>query len=58
MNIALWGARRADQLSPIGDALGWQLDSQTMTEIDRILDESISNPVGPEFMAPPSRAAA
>jgi aryl-alcohol dehydrogenase-like predicted oxidoreductase len=58
MNIALWGARRADQLSPIGDALGWQLDGQTMAEIDSILGETISNPVGPEFMAPPSRAAA
>lgn len=58
MNIALWGARRADQLSPIGDALGWQLDEQTMTEIDSILSETISNPVGPEFMAPPSRSAA
>jgi aryl-alcohol dehydrogenase-like predicted oxidoreductase len=58
MNIALWGARRADQLSPIGDALGWQLDEQTMTEIDSILSETISNPVGPEFMAPPSRTAA
>src|ERR1700741_1291948 len=41
MNIALWGARRADQLSPIGDALGWQIDSQVMAEIDQILRKSI-----------------
>jgi aryl-alcohol dehydrogenase-like predicted oxidoreductase len=58
MNIALWGARRADQLSPIGDALGWQLDSEVMVEIDSILSETIKSPVGPEFMAPPNRAAA
>jgi aryl-alcohol dehydrogenase-like predicted oxidoreductase len=58
MNIALWGARRADQLSPIGDALGWQLDSEVMAEIDSILSETIKSPVGPEFMAPPNRAAA
>jgi aryl-alcohol dehydrogenase-like predicted oxidoreductase len=58
MNIALWGARRADQLSPIVDVLGWRIDSDTMAEIDRILDETIKNPVGPEFMAPPERVAA
>jgi aryl-alcohol dehydrogenase-like predicted oxidoreductase len=58
MNIALWGARRADQLYPIGDAFGWQIDSQVMAEIDTILGETIKDPVGPEFMAPPDRAAA
>jgi aryl-alcohol dehydrogenase-like predicted oxidoreductase len=58
MNIALWGARRADQLSPIGGALGWQIDSEVMAEIDRVLRETIKDPVGPEFMAPPDRAAA
>jgi aryl-alcohol dehydrogenase-like predicted oxidoreductase len=58
MNIALWGARRADQLSPIADVLGWRIDGDTMGEIDRILRETIKNPVGPEFMAPPDRVAA
>jgi aryl-alcohol dehydrogenase-like predicted oxidoreductase len=58
MNIALWGARRADQLSPIGDALGWKISSQVMAEIDQILRETIKDPVGPEFMAPPERVVA
>jgi aryl-alcohol dehydrogenase-like predicted oxidoreductase len=57
-NIALWGARRADQLSPIADAMGWRIDSSAMAEIDQILQETITNPVGPEFMAPPDRLAA
>jgi aryl-alcohol dehydrogenase-like predicted oxidoreductase len=57
-NIALWGARRADQLSPIAGAFGWQIDAEAMTEIDRILERTIKDPVGPEFMAPPERAAA
>jgi hypothetical protein len=30
----------------------------TKAEIDRILRESITDPVGPEFMAPPSRSTA
>jgi len=54
--IALWGARRPDQLAPVEDALGWRLDRETHRVIDRILAETISDPVGPEFMAPPPRA--
>jgi aryl-alcohol dehydrogenase-like predicted oxidoreductase len=57
-NIALWGARRADQLAPIADVVGWHIDRPAMEEIDRILRETISDPVGPEFMAPPDRLAA
>jgi aryl-alcohol dehydrogenase-like predicted oxidoreductase len=57
-NIALWGARQASQLSPISGVLGWNIDSATMAEIDRILKETIIDPVGPEFMAPPDSLAA
>jgi aryl-alcohol dehydrogenase-like predicted oxidoreductase len=57
-NIALWGARRADQLSPIADVIGWHIDSSAMAEIDQILQDTIKDPIGPEFMAPPDRLAA
>jgi aryl-alcohol dehydrogenase-like predicted oxidoreductase len=57
-NIALWGARRADQLAPIAGVTGWHIDSAAMTDLDRILQETIRDPVGPEFMAPPDRVAA
>jgi len=58
MNIALWGARRADQLAPIADVAGWHIDSSAMARIDQILQETIRDPIGPEFMAPPDRLAA
>jgi aryl-alcohol dehydrogenase-like predicted oxidoreductase len=58
LNIALWGARRADQLAPIAGVVGWRIDSSAMTEIDQILRETVRDPVGPEFMAPPDRLAA
>lgn len=58
LNVALWGARRADQLSPIADVVGWRIDDDAMIEIDRILRDAIKDPVGPEFMAPPDREAA
>jgi aryl-alcohol dehydrogenase-like predicted oxidoreductase len=56
--IALWGARRPGQLVAVEDAMGWRLDASPMQEIDRILDETIKDKVGPEFMAPPPSHAA
>jgi aryl-alcohol dehydrogenase-like predicted oxidoreductase len=58
ITTALWGARHANQLLPVDEITGWRLDSSTKAEIDRILRETISNPVGPEFMAPPARSIA
>lgn len=55
VSIALWGARRPDQLDPVNDVMGWSLDEDAKAEIDRILDRNIKAPVGPEFMAPPLR---
>jgi hypothetical protein len=37
---------------------GWSLDASAKAEIDRILRETITDPVGPEFMAPPPRSVA
>ncbi|EQM74012.1 aldo/keto reductase [Pseudomonas stutzeri] len=53
--IALWGARRPDQLDGIDEAFGWTLSPQDLQDIDRLLAEHITDPVGPEFMAPPTR---
>jgi hypothetical protein len=52
---ALWGARHPAQLQPVDQIAGWSLDCATKTEIDRILREAITDPIGPEFMAPPAR---
>jgi aryl-alcohol dehydrogenase-like predicted oxidoreductase len=56
--IALWGARHPRQLDPIETTLGWHLDDLAKKRIDRILLQAVKDPVGPEFMAPPSRADA
>jgi hypothetical protein len=52
------GAPRPDQLEPVANVTGWRLDASAMTAIDRILETSIAEPVGSEFMALPVRAAA
>ncbi len=58
VSVALWGARRPDQLDAIEGVMGWTLDDETSDDIDRILSETISDPVGPEFMAPPENPSA
>jgi aryl-alcohol dehydrogenase-like predicted oxidoreductase len=57
ITTALWGARHPGQLQPVDQVAGWLLDAATKAEIDGILHELITTPVGPEFMAPPTRRA-
>ena len=58
ITTALWGARHPDQLQPVDEVTGWALAASAKAEIDRILRETIHDPVGPEFMAPPERSVA
>ena len=53
--IALWGARKPEQLQGLDEAFGWRLNSEDLAAIDAILAEHVKDPVGPEFMAPPTR---
>jgi aryl-alcohol dehydrogenase-like predicted oxidoreductase len=55
ISVALWGGRRPDQLQAALGVQGWSLDAATKANIDRILSDTITDPVGPEFMAPPQR---
>jgi aryl-alcohol dehydrogenase-like predicted oxidoreductase len=55
ITTALWGARHPGQLQPVDEVSGWSLDASAKDEIDRILRETVTDPVGPEFMAPPVR---
>ncbi|MBA2880966.1 aryl-alcohol dehydrogenase-like predicted oxidoreductase [Desulfosalsimonas propionicica] len=54
-SVALWGGRRPEQMEPLPDIFGWQLAEEDFAEMDQILAQAISDPVGPEFMAPPAR---
>jgi len=55
VSVALWGARHPDQLAPVDSAVGWKLGADALQTIDQILRETVTDPVGPEFMAPPAR---
>jgi aryl-alcohol dehydrogenase-like predicted oxidoreductase len=56
ITTALWGARHPEQLQPVNEVMGWSLDAAAKAEIDRILKDTVTDPVGPEFMAPPQRS--
>lgn len=53
--FALWGARTPDQLDAVANVPGWHLDDDARRQIAEIVDTHVTDPVGPEFMAPPSR---
>jgi aryl-alcohol dehydrogenase-like predicted oxidoreductase len=56
VSVALWGGRRPDQLRPTLGVAGWSLDAASRAKIDRILQATITDPIGPEFMAPLQRS--
>jgi aryl-alcohol dehydrogenase-like predicted oxidoreductase len=55
VSVALWGAKRPEQLDAVAGVMGWKLDAAAMAEIDRIVEESVTDPVGPEYLAPKVR---
>jgi len=55
INVALWGARKPEQIDAISSIWEWKLKPEDFKAIDAILNETISMPVGPEFMAPSTR---
>jgi aryl-alcohol dehydrogenase-like predicted oxidoreductase len=56
ISVALWGGRHPDQLEPAVDVAGWSLNAADRALIERIVNTAITDPVGPEFMAPLQRA--
>jgi aryl-alcohol dehydrogenase-like predicted oxidoreductase len=55
ISVALWGGRHPKQLEPALDVSGWSLNAADRALIERIVTTAITDPIGPEFMAPPQR---
>jgi aryl-alcohol dehydrogenase-like predicted oxidoreductase len=55
ISVALWGGRRPDQVEAALGVSGWSLNRADREQIERIVNTTITDPVGPEFMAPPQR---
>jgi aryl-alcohol dehydrogenase-like predicted oxidoreductase len=56
VSVALWGAKRPDQLDAVAGVVGWKLDEEAMAQIDRIIAECVKDPVGPEYLTPKKRS--
>jgi len=56
VSVALWGAKRPSQLDAVPGVVGWKLDAAAMDEIDRIVAENVTDPVGPEYLTPAVRS--
>jgi aryl-alcohol dehydrogenase-like predicted oxidoreductase len=56
VSVALWGARHPAQLNASVTVSGWSIGAADRERIERILAASITDPAGPEFMAPPPRS--
>ncbi len=55
IHVALWGARKPEQLDPLKMVFGWKLTKEDFEAIDKIIKETVKDPIGPDFMAPPLR---
>ena len=58
VSVALMGARHPSQLEPIDKVMGWGLNNSAIREVDRIVRAMVTDPVGPDYMAPPMRPTA
>ena len=56
--VALWGIRRSDQLEPLKGAFGWSLAAEDMETIEEILRQTVTDPIGPDFMSTRIRSLA
>jgi aryl-alcohol dehydrogenase-like predicted oxidoreductase len=56
IGVALWGGRRPDQIQAALGVTGWLLDAKERMLIERIVNTAVTDPIGPEFMAPLQRS--
>jgi len=56
ISAALWGAKRPEQLNAVDGVFGWKLNDEAMAAIDAIVRETVTDPVGPEYLTPDVRA--
>jgi aryl-alcohol dehydrogenase-like predicted oxidoreductase len=55
ISVALWGGRHPEQVEAALGVAGWSLNDADRKWIERIVNAAVTDPIGPEFMAPPQR---
>ncbi|OJY17145.1 MAG: general stress protein [Myxococcales bacterium 68-20] len=57
VSVALWGTRHPGELAPLEEVMRFRLDDEARAYVEAVVAETVHDPVGPEFMAPPERPA-
>lgn len=52
VHSAIWGARSPEQVT-FDEVIGWKLSKRQVREIQEIVENTVSDPIAPAFMAPP-----
>lgn len=56
MDVALWGARKPEQLNQVEGLWNWQLEPEAIDKVEEIIAQHLQEPLNsPYFMAPPDR---
>src|SRR2546429_5146911 len=55
ITAALWGARHPAELEAVAGGVAWDLPAETRAAGGPIFRGTIAHPLGPPFMAPPTR---
>lgn len=55
VSVALWGVRHPEELAPLEEVMRFRLDDEARAYVEAVVAETVHDPVGPEFMAPPER---
>jgi len=54
VQITIWGGRKPEQMVALASIFDWSMDGACLSAVDSILAEAVKDPIGPEFMAPPT----
>lgn len=50
-DAAIWGARKPSQVT-FSEVFGWELSAAQVREIEKIVEDTVEEPISPAFMAP------
>ncbi|TPW36491.1 aldo/keto reductase [Oecophyllibacter saccharovorans] len=55
-DIALWGARKPEQIDGVSQVFNWTMTPQENQAVEEIVRKYVPNDIEPTFMAPPNRS--
>ena len=54
-DVVIWSGKNVKQLEPVPGMMGWKLTPEDIAEINRIVDETVTDSATPEYLLPPDR---